>query len=143
MAERWEAAPGGHHLAAYTDSVLPVIEAGQALVVDDGYVIDDCLTIEPAPGHTVGHVAVWLRSKGSSGAFTGDVIHHPIQLRHPDWSCMACQDPVRSARTRRGILERLADTDSLLMTGHFVAPHAGQVVSRNDAFAFRFLCEEG
>ncbi|TDR93347.1 MBL fold metallo-hydrolase [Enterovirga rhinocerotis] len=145
--DHWErvfrsAEPGAHHLAAYADSVLPVIEAGQALVVDDGFVIDDRLTVEPAPGHTPGHIAVWLRSNGSSGAFTGDVIHHPIQLCHPDWSCSGCQDPALSARTRRRILERLADTDTLLMTGHFVAPHAGHVLSRGEAFGFRFLCEE-
>jgi glyoxylase-like metal-dependent hydrolase (beta-lactamase superfamily II) len=138
-----KARPDSHHLAAYVDSVLPVIEAGQVLVVDDGAVIDGCLTIEPAHGHTPGHVAVVLRSGGASAAFTGDAIHHPVQLVHPGWSCLGCQDPAQSAETRLGLLRRLADTGTELMTGHFVAPHCGHVLSRGDAFGFRFRCEEG
>jgi len=53
---------------AYRDSVLPVIEAGQAVLVDGDYAIDDILTIVPAAGHTHGHVAVWLANSGVRAA---------------------------------------------------------------------------
>ena len=35
---------------AYRDSVLPVIEAGQALLLDGTHAIDDAMLVEPAPG---------------------------------------------------------------------------------------------
>ena len=41
---------------SYRDSVLPVIEAGQAEMVDGGYAIGDTMLIEPAPGHSPGHI---------------------------------------------------------------------------------------
>ncbi|OLO09329.1 hypothetical protein BTW08_02160 [Salinicola sp. MH3R3-1] len=128
----------GHHLAAYRDSVLPVIQAGQVEVVDDGFMLDDCLSVHPAPGHTPGHVAIWLRSRGASCVFTGDVIHHPIQIRHPDWSCIGCEEPEQANATRRRLIDEITDTSTLLMTGHFIAPHAGRVRTSSGAIEFEF-----
>jgi glyoxylase-like metal-dependent hydrolase (beta-lactamase superfamily II) len=64
---------------AYCDSVLPVIEAGQAVLVDGEHAIDDSLTIVPAPGHTRGHVALWLANTSGRALFSGDVMHHALQ----------------------------------------------------------------
>lgn len=132
----------GHHLAAYRDSVLPVIEAGQVEIVNDGFTIDDCLSVHPAPGHTPGHVALWLRSRGASCVFTGDIIHHPIQIRYPHWSCIGCADPEQANETRRQLVEKITDTSTLLMTGHFIAPHAGRVRTRKGNIEFEFA-EDG
>jgi len=119
--------PSSHHLAAYADSVLPVIEAGKVLLASDGFILDGCLRFEPAPGHTPGHVAIRLSSNGQSCVFSGDILHHPVQLRHPAWSCMGCDNQAEAARTRIALLDDLAETDTCLMTGHFLAPHAGRV----------------
>ena len=51
-------------LPQYPENVLPVIEAGQAVIVESDYALDDSLWLEPLPGHTPGHVAVHLRSAG-------------------------------------------------------------------------------
>jgi len=123
-----------HHLYSYNDSVLPVVEAGQALIVDDHYVLADCLTLEPAPGHTPGHVAIWLQSKGSTGVFTGDIIHHPIQLIRPGWSCFGCKDQDQASTTRLRVLQQCAETNALLFPGHFMQPHAGYVKRHADSF---------
>jgi glyoxylase-like metal-dependent hydrolase (beta-lactamase superfamily II) len=122
---------------------LPVIEAGQALVVDDGHEVEGHLLLEPAPGHTPGHVAIWLNSKEQTGAFTGDVLHHPIQVLNPHLSCMGCLNPAEAVTTRRRILARCAETDATLFPGHFMAPHAAQITARVGGFAFRFLCDAG
>jgi len=42
------------------------------------------LTVERALGHTIGSYKVLLRSEGQQGMFSGDVIHHPVQLVKPD-----------------------------------------------------------
>jgi len=68
---------------AYGDSVLPVIEASQAVLVDGEHAIDDSLTIVPAPGHTRGHVALWLANTAGHALFSGDVMHHALQIHAP------------------------------------------------------------
>jgi glyoxylase-like metal-dependent hydrolase (beta-lactamase superfamily II) len=42
----------------YEDSLLPVMESGQAELVATDYAFDDGVRIEPWPGHTPGHVCV-------------------------------------------------------------------------------------
>jgi len=121
----------------YEDSVLPVVEAGQALIVEDSHQIDDGMWLEPAPGHTPGHVMLNLKSGDNSALMSGDVIHHPLQLIRPEWSSRACEDPVQSAISRTKMLERIADTDTLLCPAHFGSPTMGHVIS-DAAGGFRY-----
>lgn len=143
--EYWQAQdePGkvSPHLESFHDSVLPIIAAGKAVLVDDRYVLEGVLHLEPAPGHTPGHVAVWLRADDAAGAFTGDIIHHPVQVHHPDWSCMGCIDPAQASATRRRVLGQCADQQAILFPGHFMAPHAARIHRSGDGFDFSFVCE--
>jgi glyoxylase-like metal-dependent hydrolase (beta-lactamase superfamily II) len=139
----FRAGKGGPHLQSYTDSVLPVVEAGQALIVEDGYELEGRLLLEPAPGHTPGHVAVWLKSGAATGAFTGDILHHPVQVLNPNWNCMGCLDPDQAVVTRRRLLSRCADSKAILFPGHFMSPHAARITESSGGFAFRFVCDTG
>jgi glyoxylase-like metal-dependent hydrolase (beta-lactamase superfamily II) len=123
----------------YDDSVLPVMEAGQAVLVEMDYELDHGIWLEPSPGHTPGHVLMHVSSGNDKAIFSGDVIHHPIQLVRPDWSSRACEDKVMSATTRRALLERVADTDTLLAPAHFASPTMGHVVTRGDAFGYNLV----
>ena len=120
------------------DSVLPVVEAGQAELVDDDYAFDDEIRFAPTPGHTPGHVAIELFSQGRRAVLSGDVCHTPLQCREPGWSAIGCSDRAQSAATRRAFLERHADTDTLVMTAHFPSPSVGFVRARGDAFDFSY-----
>ena len=124
---------------AYRDSVLPVIEAGQAEHVDGQHAIDDQLRIEPAPGHTPGHVLLELRAGGTSGVFCGDVLHHPLQIYAPHWNSQFCCLPEQARATRRRVLEHCAEHEALLFPTHFGAPHVAAIVAQGDAFAARFV----
>jgi glyoxylase-like metal-dependent hydrolase (beta-lactamase superfamily II) len=126
----------------YEDSLLPVMEAGQAVLVDMDHQIDNGLWFEPAPGHTEGNVVINLESGGANAVLSGDVMHHPVQLIRPEWSSRACEDPVMSATTRRALLERYADTDTLIAPAHFASPTVGHIVSRGDSFGYRLLGED-
>ena len=125
----------------YEDSVLPVLEAGQAEIVDTDFALDDNLWLEPTPGHTPGHVAVRIRSRGENAVMSGDLIHHPIQLAHPEWSPIFDADPDLARATRRRFLEQQCDQDILMMTAHFPLPSAGYVTRHGDAFRFRYVEE--
>src|SRR5690606_38584764 len=77
----------------FNDSVLPILEAKQEVLVDGTLSLGDELFIEPAPGHSPGHVLITLASQGTEALFTGDIMHNPIQVYHPHWSSAFCSDP--------------------------------------------------
>src|SRR5262249_3835763 len=123
-----------HHRAAYNDSVLPVIEAGQALIVDDGFELDDLISLEPTPGHTPGHVAIWLKSKAKRGVFIGDSFHHPLEVYYPHWQWQGCRSQTDAVASKKRVLERCADTDTIFFSAHFMGTHAGYVKSKAGEF---------
>lgn len=138
---KWRREPKKFGDGCGVDSVLPVVEAGQAVLVADDHALDDHVWLEPTPGHTAGHTAVHLRSKGEDAVMSGDLIHSPVQLALPHWSSRACLDKALSAKTRREFLERYCDSGVLVMTGHFPSPSVGWVTRRGDAFGFRYAEE--
>ncbi|MEU0135837.1 MBL fold metallo-hydrolase [Streptomyces sp. NPDC006296] len=120
----------------FRDSVHPVEEAGLLDLVDvpdEGAEVAPGVRLLPTPGHTPGQVAVELHSRGERALITGDCIHHPVQLAHPDLSSCVDIDPEGAARTRRRILSSLSGTRTLLLGSHFAPPTAGHVVARGDA----------
>ena len=73
--------------------------------------------LEPSPGHSPGHVCVHVTGGGKHALLAGDAIHHPLQLTHPNLSIAAHFDRAQAEATRRHMLERCADTPTLLLTG--------------------------
>ncbi len=123
----------------WRQSCRPVVEAGQARLVDDDFALDDEIWLSPSAGHTPGHVCVNLGSNGAQAIFTGDVMHHAVQCLEPDWSTRFCWDPVASARTRHRVLGEVADSDVVVVPAHFPGVTAGRVASSGDGFRFNFL----
>lgn len=121
---------------AFADSVLPCVEAGQADIVEDGYTLDDELTLEPAPGHTPGTCVIRASSAGQGGLFVGDCMHSPLQLAYPDVNSMACELPDAARTTRRRLLADCAEHGHLLLPAHFPPPFAGHVRADGDAFDY-------
>lgn len=122
----------------YEDSIVPVIDAGQADLVEGDHVIDDGVWLEPTPGHTPGHVCVHVAGAGRDAVVIGDLMHHPVQCAEPDWSSNFCVDPGGARRTRRAFLERYAGTDTLIMPAHFPTPSVGRIVPKDGAWRFAF-----
>ena len=117
---------------------LPVVEAGQALLVDDDYQLDDTVWLTPTPGHSPCHCCVNIRSRGQRAVVTGDMMHHALQCREPDWSTNFDTDPKLAAQSRRRFLSSVADTDTLLLPVHFPSPTAGRIAADGDRFHYRF-----
>ena len=118
-----------------TDSVRPIVDAGLADLVEADHEITDEVRLEPTPGHTPGHVSVRIRSAGEEAVITGDVMHHPCQVAHPEWSTVLDHDPDQSVRTRRAFLERCACAPVLVIGSHFT-PTAGRIVREDNAYRF-------
>jgi len=117
------------------DSVVPLVEAGRATLVDSSHTIDPWLSFEPSPGHTPGHVCVRLRTKAGEAVFSGDLMHRVVQVAEPQWSSRFCYDGQHATRTRRAFIERHADTGILVLAAHF--PRPGYIVRENGSHRFR------
>lgn len=126
-------------VAVYEDSVLPVIDAGLAQMLDEDHEINRDLLIERAPGHTPGHIVLKIDSKGKRGVCSGDAIHHPIQLYEPHWNTQFCVDQEGARRTRRALLDHCADAPALLFPIHFGKPYVTKVLRQGDAYAPEFV----
>lgn len=133
-AERRAKGDGGVNDGSFDDSVLPVVEAGRAVMIDADHQPDPLLTVMEAPGHTPGSVVIRLADGGREALFTGDIMHHPIQVYMPDWSSQFCWDQEMSARSRRRVLEHCVAHESLLCPAHFPGANAGYVRAHGDAF---------
>jgi glyoxylase-like metal-dependent hydrolase (beta-lactamase superfamily II) len=120
---------------SFDDSVLPVVEAGKAVMIDKDYQADPMLTIADYPGHTPGSIAINLKDGGKQACFSGDIMHHPIQVYHPDWSSQFCSDQELSARSRRKLLEDCVETNALLCPAHFPGANAGYIKRRGESFS--------
>jgi glyoxylase-like metal-dependent hydrolase (beta-lactamase superfamily II) len=124
--------------AFFEDSILPVLEAGQAKLVDINHRFDDNVWLEPSPGHTPGHVIVCIESNGQSAVLSGDIMHTALQCAEPQLNSCFCVDPAQASKTRRGFLDRFADTPTLIIPGHFPTPTAGWVRTHKSNFRFHF-----
>lgn len=107
-----------------------MIEAGQSVAVDDGFELDEMMTVEPTPGHTLAHVAIRLRSRGKQALFSGDVMHVPLQIHYPHWGTSLDDDPALGVRSRLQLLESAAESHTLLLPTHFV-PGDGCFINRS------------
>ena len=122
----------------FRDNCLPIVEAGQAVLVDDDYALDDTITLTPTPGHSPCHCCVNIFSKGKRAVVTGDLMHHVIQCREPEWSAKPDWDPKQSAVSRRKFFAAVAGTDTLILPIHFPTPTAGLITADGDRFDYRF-----
>lgn len=124
-----------HH---FEDSVLPIVQANLAQMVTSDHALDDEIWLEPTPGHTPDHYAIRLSSAGKDAVFSGDLMHSPIQCRHPDWRARPDYDPQQARETRRAFMERYCETDVLVCTAHFPLPSAGRFMRKGDVFDFEY-----
>ncbi|MER8376021.1 MBL fold metallo-hydrolase [Mesorhizobium sp. M1409] len=111
----------------FADSIKPLIETGQLLLLDPPFELAEGVFIEPAPGHTPGHVLLRVQESDGDLIFVGDILHHPIQVWYPDWNSHACRDGEQATQTRRSLLEHCSGTSTTLLPGHFAAPYCCQV----------------
>jgi hypothetical protein len=79
---------------------------------------------------------VRISSKGKDGVITGDLMHHPIQCRYPEWDDNFDTDGPLAKKTRRAFCERYADSGVLVFGTHFALPSPGKLSKKDDSFRF-------
>ena len=121
--------------AGFADSVLPVHQAGQAVLwTGETHRIDANLTLELAPGHTPGSAVLRLESGTDRALFVGDLIHTPLQVLEPDHDTCLSEDQIEASRSRHRILAQAADTNSLVIPAHLGGAGAAEVRRENGKY---------
>lgn len=78
-------------------------------------------------------MSVWI---GERCVITGDVLHHPIQCRHSEWTARRDADPDAARATRRALLAAAATTNALMLGTHFTGTAAGRILSTDQGYHF-------
>ncbi|HEX3952212.1 MAG TPA: MBL fold metallo-hydrolase [Stellaceae bacterium] len=120
--------------AVFADSVAPIYDAGLAELVETDHRVCDEISLVPTIGHTPGHVSVRIRSEGEEALITGDFMHHPCQIAHPEWCSAADSDPVQGQATRARMLRDLSERPVLVIGTHFSGATAGHIVRDGDTY---------
>jgi glyoxylase-like metal-dependent hydrolase (beta-lactamase superfamily II) len=120
--------------AVIADSVRPVHDAGLVDLVETDARITDEISLVPTIGHTPGHVSVRIVSRGEEALITGDFLHHPVQIGHPEWASTADSDPAQGEATRWSMFRQLAGAPVLVIGTHFAGATAGHIVRDGETF---------
>jgi len=89
------------------------------------------------PGHTPGHMSVWIESGGDELVVLGDVVVHEAQVADPDLVYVSDTDAWQAACTRKQLLGELAAEPVPTTVSHFNG--AGRFVRAGAGFAWKPL----
>jgi glyoxylase-like metal-dependent hydrolase (beta-lactamase superfamily II) len=125
----WEDATiGGPELqTAYSlDNLLPLVERGQLVLLDDDPAIVPGLTAICTGGHTRGHLAVKFSSAGQTAFFIGDLCPTTAHLRRM-WCTAYDVYPLETRRRKPVLLDEAAKRRWLVLWNHDPGVAAGFV----------------
>ncbi|MFC1957811.1 MBL fold metallo-hydrolase [Chloroflexota bacterium] len=120
-------------LLSYARKNLPPIEGRLHLVNRETEILPGIKAIA-AVGHTPGHMALAVSSKGEQLLCVSDTMLHPIHMERPEWHAAVDFDPKQVQATRRRILKRAVDEKALVLAFHFPFPGLGHVSKSGDTW---------
>ncbi len=93
--------------------------------------------MDPAPGHTPGHVSYRVTSQNQSIFIWGDIAHQMvIQLARPRWRVGVDVDSAMGAESRVRTLEMLAGEGMLMGGVHVPWPGFGRIIRDGEGYLF-------
>jgi glyoxylase-like metal-dependent hydrolase (beta-lactamase superfamily II) len=122
------------HARALEQSVIPIVEAGLADLVDDGHDLGPGLRLAPLPGHTSGQMGLVVDYGRHRAIFCGDAMHSPLQIFQPGLSTSTCVDPKAASETRNMIFAEAADSGRLVVPAHFRGSRRAQIRSTSSGY---------
>ncbi|UPT86970.1 MBL fold metallo-hydrolase [Bradyrhizobium barranii subsp. apii] len=127
----------GPTAGVFEDSVEPIIEAGLFDEIEPGpFAPIDGVTFHSTPGHSPGHLAISLQSRGEEAFFGGDVLHHQVQVLRPEWNSAFCEDAEPARASRLWALGHAADSNALYFGVHLGGSSVGRVKRMGDRFTW-------
>jgi glyoxylase-like metal-dependent hydrolase (beta-lactamase superfamily II) len=121
----------------FEDSVQPIVDAGKALLIDAGHQQPlEGFTFHRTKGHSFDHLSISLTSNGEHALFSGDVMHHPVQVAKPEWNSVFCEFQGDAQTSRLWALNFAADYDAMFFSSHFPGSSAGTVHREDGGFVW-------
>lgn len=111
----------------FADNFAPLAESGQLELVDGERELAPGVTFLPTPGHTADHASVALVSGGETAIYTGDLVHHAVQVERPAWIAAFDILPLVSLETKKRLMERAVRERALLVCVHNAFPGVGRL----------------
>jgi glyoxylase-like metal-dependent hydrolase (beta-lactamase superfamily II) len=117
----------------FADSVQPVVDAGQAVLLHAGEALPvEGFSLHSTKGHSFDQVSISLTSNGEHALFAADVMHHPVQVAKPEWNSVFCEFQDDAQRSRLWALDYAADHRATFFSSHFPGTSVG-VIERDDS----------
>ena len=121
---------------------LPPIQDQLELVALETEIVSGIRALA-APGHTPGHMALAISSRGEQLLCISDVVLHPIHLEQPEWHAAVDFAPEQVVATRRRILTMAAAEETLVLAFHLPFPGLGHVGESGDAWQWQPISSAG
>lgn len=129
-AAEWEAVQSNPRNAALVAVVGTRVNAFQP-----GATLLPGVTSVPVRGHTPGHMAYQIESRGQRLLAIGDSAHHyVVSVREPEFTINFDGDAPTAEASRRALFGRASSERLRLFAPHFPAPGLGTVVKEGDGF---------
>ncbi|MFL1460862.1 MBL fold metallo-hydrolase [Roseococcus sp. DSY-14] len=117
----------------------PIMQAGQAVLVEDGFEIEPGIRLLLTPGHSPGHCCLDIRRGGQRALITGDLFHHQLQCHDPELSTIFCWDAEAARASRRRVFAEVAGTETLVLPIHFPSPTVGRLSRAGEGYDWAFV----
>jgi glyoxylase-like metal-dependent hydrolase (beta-lactamase superfamily II) len=119
-------------------TVGPYLDAGRVKYLPDTGEVLPGITARPMPGHTPGHSAYLVESKGHRMLFVGDSAHvAEVQLAHPGITISYDENQPEAAVSRRKLFDEVAASGVVVAAPHFSFPGMGHL--RKDGQSYRWV----
>jgi glyoxylase-like metal-dependent hydrolase (beta-lactamase superfamily II) len=115
----------------FPENFEPLEQAGQLELVEGEHDIVPGLKFLPTPGHTEDHASIVLSSGGETAIYTGDLVHHRVQVERPAWISAFDVMPLVSLETKKALAERAIRERALLICVHNAFPGVGRLREEN------------
>jgi glyoxylase-like metal-dependent hydrolase (beta-lactamase superfamily II) len=113
--------------AGLADKLFPLKTAEVLNLADGEQEVAPGIRLLPLPGHTPGHMGVAFTSGQEMAIYIGDLVHHPLQLEHPEWCPIFDALPPVSRETRVRLVERARAERALILSYHLPYPGIGRI----------------
>ncbi|MGW1225814.1 MBL fold metallo-hydrolase [Streptomyces sp. NPDC002530] len=122
----WAALRAAQQAGGTPDEVTAAL-APRVRTMTDGQEIFPGVRARIAAGHTEGHTEFVITGGGTRLIAFGDSLHTPVQVDHPELSCVYDHDRAAATAHRRRLLAELEEPDTIGFGVHFADVVFGQV----------------
>lgn len=120
----------------FAENFEPLVASGQLELVEGEVEVMPGAHFWATPGHTWDHASIALSSAGQTAIYTGDLVHHAVQVERPAWIAAFDVFPLTSLESKKKLAERALRENALLICVHNPFPGVGRLTERDGRRTF-------